>query len=170
MKQLLSKVLLVFLALAILVLLVPSNEAQVGSSITQVSTMPSGLKFAVDGQVFTQTMGAIWPAGSKHTLFAQIIQYDTLGGTQYTFQNWQWSGGVLPGGNQIAVTADPSIPSYQAVYTIAYALNLQFSPCPVGTCPSPGTVYVNGVPFAHDTTVFVGAGSSAVLQAFPGTG
>jgi len=170
MKRFVSKAVLACLALAVFAPLAPLNEAQVVNSITQVSTSPGGLQFFIDGQGFQQTTAAFWPAGSKHTLFVVPMQFSTLGDTQYSFQAWMWSGGQLAGGNQVVVTADPSISSYQAVYAVGYAVNLIFSSCPSGTCPSPGTIYVNGTPFIHDATVYVAAGGSAILQAYPATG
>jgi uncharacterized protein (TIGR03437 family) len=170
MKPFASKAVVVLLALAIFAALAPLNEAQVGSSITQVSTVPANLWFSVDGQVFTQAMGAIWPTGSKHTLFAQYTQYDLLGTTQYNFTNWQWVGGTLAGGNNVVVTADPSISAYQAIYTTSYALSVQYDNCPAGNCPSPGTVYVNGAPISYDQTFFISAGGGVLLQAYPNNG
>jgi uncharacterized protein (TIGR03437 family) len=170
MKRHLSKAVFVCLALAVFALLAPLNHAQVTSSLTEVSTSPNGLEFYVDGQGFTQAMGALWPAGSKHTLVAIPTEYSQQGNTQYSFITWQWSGGTLEGGNQVVVTADPTIASYQAIYSISYAVNLVFSPCPSGTCPSPGTIYVNGAPFIHDATVFVPTASSTILQAYPNPG
>jgi uncharacterized protein (TIGR03437 family) len=170
MKLYVSKAVSVCLALAVFTALAPLNEAQVANSITQISTVPNGLEFYVDGQNFNQTMAGLWPAGSKHTLLALPIEYSPLGDTQYSFTNWEWAGGTVVGGNQVVVTADPSISYYQAVYSISYAVNLVFSSCPSGTCSSPGTIYVNGAPFTHDATVFVPAGGPAVIQAFPADG
>jgi uncharacterized protein (TIGR03437 family) len=49
-------------------------------------------------------------------------------------------------------------------------VNLVFSDCPVGICSSPGTIYMNGTPYLHNATIYVGAGSSVTLQAFPANG
>jgi uncharacterized protein (TIGR03437 family) len=175
MKRFRSKALLIIPAIAILAMLTPLNEAQVGSSITQVTTLPPGLQFSVDNTAFTQPFAAIWPAGSKHVLDALPIQYSQAFQTQFTFSGWEWSSGsqtgTLPGGLEAIVTADPSISSYHALYATAYSLQLVFSSCPSGvTCPSPGTVYVNGAPYVHDAIVYVAAGSAAVMQAYPSDG
>jgi len=176
MKQFVTKGILFILALAVFATVAPLNLAQVGNSITQVSTIPNGLKFQVDGQYYYSTMGAIWPAGSKHALSAATVQYDTLGTTQYAFQGWTWSGGAVPGAvsaggfSVVTVTADPTISGYQATYGTNYAVHVQFNNCPTLNCVSPGTVYVNGLPSNYDTTVFIGAGGTVTLQAVPASG
>jgi uncharacterized protein (TIGR03437 family) len=167
MKSFLLRAFVLFLAVAVFAPLVPLAVAQ---SVTQVSTTPGGLQFSVDDQVYTQTMGALWPAGSKHTLYAQPTQSTADGDVQYNFSNWQWAGGTLPGGNQVIVTADPSISSYQAIYSMAYAVRLIFCSCPAGNCSSPGTILLNGGAYKYDTLIYVNAGSTAVLQAFPSSG
>ena len=169
MKQLVSKSLVLFLAVAILAPLAPLGIAQ-KSSITQVSTNPAGLSFSIDGQFFTQTTGALWPAGSKHLLYALPMQGSLMGDIQYTFSGWQWAGGTLLGGTQVTVTADPSISSYQAMYTTAYAVNVNFFSCPSGNCASPGTVFMNGSPFTQNGGIYVAAGTQVILQAFPNSG
>lgn len=170
MKSFVSRASILFLAVAIFATLVPLSAAQTVSSFTQVSTVPAGLAFMIDGQGFVQNTAVNWPTGSKHTLYAPPTQLSEDGGIQYTFVNWVWAGGALPGGTDVIVTADPSISSYQAIYEISYGVHIIFSSCPVGTCMSPGTVYVNGVPFIHDATVYVAVGGSVVLQAVPANG
>jgi uncharacterized protein (TIGR03437 family) len=168
MKRFVSKGILIMTALAAFAAVAPLANAQ-ASSVTQVSTTPNGLQFFVDDQLYTSKMGAVWPQGSKHTLSAIILQKDTLGTTLYTFSQWQWSGGALPG-SQVVVTADPTISGYQAVYTPSYALSVQFNNCPTANCVFPGTVYVNGVPTNYDQTFFIGQNGSAVIQAVPASG
>jgi len=170
MKSILSRAMVLFLAVAILAPLAPLSMAQTSGSVTQISTTPGGLQFSVDGQFFTQTTGANWPAGSKHTLFAAPFQLSGSGDIQYAFQGWIWAGGSLAGGNLVTVTADPSISYYQAVYSIAYSVRLDFCPCPSGNCMSPGTILMNGAAYSYDVLTYVTAGSSVQLQAFPNSG
>ena len=40
------------------------------SSITTISTSPSGAQYSVDGQNYNQPTSAAWPQGSKHVLSA----------------------------------------------------------------------------------------------------
>lgn len=143
-------------------------HAQV-NSITTVSATPLGAGYSVDGQNYNQPTSAIWPQGSKHLLGALPVQTNSSIGTQFTFQGWVWPGGQFQQPN-ITITADPSITSYTAQFTLSYALNVNYYPCVNGTGGSPGTIYVNGSPTNCDTQVFIGANSSAVLQAIPSDG
>ncbi|MDR3701152.1 MAG: hypothetical protein P4L56_16010 [Candidatus Sulfopaludibacter sp.] len=137
--------------------------------MTTVSTSPPGPAFAVDGTNYINSMSAMWPQGSKHTLSAQPVQ-GTAEGVQYMFSGWSWSGGQLLG-NPAIVTADPSITSYQGIFTKQYRLTVMFNNCPDATpCPAPGVVLVNGAPIGSSQTTFVSAGSGALLQAYPNDG
>src|SRR5215472_3271040 len=44
-------------------------RAQGATALTRIITLPDGMPFKVDGQNFTHATSAIWPVGSKHTLF-----------------------------------------------------------------------------------------------------
>jgi len=171
MKQFVSKGILIMLALAVFAAVAPLIDGQGTGTITQISTSPNGLMFYVDGQAYTAILGAIWPTGSKHTLTAPLVQYDLMQTTQYSFNTWMERGVALSQtGNTVIVTADPTVPGYQAAYTISYALHVQFNNCPTFNCVFPGTVYVNGAPTNYDQTYFIGAGTSAVVQAVPASG
>lgn len=143
------------------------GRAQVQST-TRIVDSSAGATYSVDGQQYTQTTSFIWPQGSKHTLYAPPAVALT-GTTQYAFQDWQWSGGALPG-NPAVVTADPSITEYTAVFSVQYLLNVSFYTCAGGPCQPPGTVYIGGTPYTTSQQLFEGAGSTVTLQAFPNPG
>ena len=102
-----SILIMVFAALA------PPCHGQSLGAATRISTMPPGLTFYVDGQVFQATMSAVWPAGSKHTLRVDSLQ--SLGKAQLSFKDWQFPAGTFLG-NVMIVTADPAVPEYQAIF------------------------------------------------------
>lgn len=144
-------------------------QSQTQSMVT-VSATPDGPTFSVDGTNYIHAMSAIWPQGSKHTLNVSPQIQGTAQGVQYSFQGWNWVGGQLIG-NPTVVTADPSLTSIQAVFTMSYRLNVLFNNCPDATpCASPGTVLVNGAAVTTNQTLFVAAGTSALLQAYPNDG
>ena len=137
--------------------------------MTTVSTTPAGPVFSVDGTNYINSMSALWPQGSKHTLSTQPVQ-SSAEGVQYTFSGWSWSGGGLLG-NPAVVTADPSITSYQGTFSKEYRLTVLFNNCTDGApCVPPGVVLVNGAAIGSNQTTFVPAGSGAVLQAYPNNG
>jgi uncharacterized protein (TIGR03437 family) len=72
----------------------------------------------------------------------------------------------------VTVTASPAITEYRAVFGTNYGLGLIIGvTCPdLANCQSPGTVLVNGAPFIANADVYVGANSTAILQAFPNPG
>jgi uncharacterized protein (TIGR03437 family) len=155
----------------ILAAFIPRCQGQDEGTTTQVSTMPPGLYFSVDGQYYQTTMSAVWPNGSKHTLEVyQPIQ--TVGRTQATFSNWLFSGGGSFNGTTMVITAGPSISSYQAVFSVNYDLSLIFFSCsdPVSCQASPGVIYANNVPYTSDQDLWEAAGSSVTLLAFPNPG
>jgi len=143
-------------------------------SSTVVSTQPSGATFYVDGQKFNQPVSFMWPQGSKHTLNIDVVQPAGWTKTQYTFTGWSDSTGTLTGASPLLViTADPAITFYQAAVTEQYAVSLSFFGCPSNdarVCDSPGTVFVNNIPFAWDADVYMDAGSLVVLRAAPNPG
>ena len=166
-----SKFVTILSAIAIQVAVVPVSRAQNQGSVTHVTPVPDGAYFKVDGQTYNHAAAAVWPAGSKHILWVDsTIQNSPLTKTRLTFQGWSFGGQVLPT-NPIAVTADPSIGDFQALFGVEYALSVVFFNCPDPTsCQSPGIVYVNGAPVNSTTDVFVAAGGTATLQAIPNPG
>jgi uncharacterized protein (TIGR03437 family) len=154
----------------ILAAFIPRSQGQDEGTATQVSTMPSGFYFSVDGQYYQSTMSAVWPNGSKHTL--QIYQpIQTVGRTQGTFADWQFAG-VAFYGTTMVITADSSIAAYQAVFNVQYDLNLSFFSCgdPVSCQASPGVIYANNTPYSSDQNLWEPAGSTITLLAFPNPG
>jgi uncharacterized protein (TIGR03437 family) len=160
----------IFIIFALSMALAPVFHAQSQGSLTRITPVPDGAGYTVDGQYYTHASSALWPEGSKHTLWvSDPIQTSQLR-TQYAFTGWQWSGGTLP--NPVTVTASPAVTEYRAVFNTNYALGLAFGfSCPdLSNCVSPGTVMVNGAPYIATTDVYVAANSTAVLQAFPNPG
>jgi uncharacterized protein (TIGR03437 family) len=156
-----------FLRFALATAFVSAASAQ--NSITLITTTPVGAGYNVDGQNYTQPTSALWPAGSKHVLSAGNTQTSSIVGEQLLFQQWQWAQGNFTG-NSITVTSDPAITSYTAVFNVLYALSVNFNPCNGTNLPGPGIVYVNGAPTTCDEQIYLGAGSSAVVQAIPSDG
>jgi uncharacterized protein (TIGR03437 family) len=171
MKEFLCKLSLFALGIAICIAAAPPGLAQPQGATTRVFTTPPGLEFYVDGQIFTGTSGFVWPAGSKHTLYVNaMVQNDPIGTTHYAFVNWATGTTTLPQ-NPLIVTADPSLPEFHAVFSVAYELYLRYYPCSdPTTCQSPGTVYVNGNAMIGDQNLFFSAGTQVLLQAAPGPG
>lgn len=173
MKKFQSKIAPVFiLTMVSSGVLVPLFHAQNLGSAVQVSTMPDGASYSVDGQNYSHAMSAVWPAGSKHILSVDSGEQD--GGptkTRYSFKSWQYSGGVVPGGNTVTVTADPAFTYYRAQFDLQYALSLIFFTCSDPTnCMSPGAIYVNGKPVNSSQDIYLTAGSQVVLMAAPNPG
>jgi uncharacterized protein (TIGR03437 family) len=132
--------------------------------------VPPGLFFSVDGQFYQSAMSAVWPNGSKHTL--EVYQpSQILGQTQSVFQDWAFNGGSFQG-TFMAITADPAITEYQAVFNPQYGLNLHFYACDdlVSCQYSPGVIYVGNVPYRSDQDIWTSAGSTVTLLAFPNPG
>jgi uncharacterized protein (TIGR03437 family) len=70
------------------------------------------------------------------------------------------------------VTAGPATPEYHAVFDAQYLLNLLFYGCedPV-SCPySPGVIYVGTSAYNSDQNIWLEAGTSVTLLAFPNPG
>lgn len=165
-----SKLIPILTAIVIQVAVAPLSRAQNIGSITQITSVPDGAYFRVDGQSYNHAVAAVWPAGSKHILFVDAPVQIFGAKTTLTFQGWNFNGQILPT-NPVAVTADPSIGGYQAVFGVQYALSLVFFNCPdPANCGSPGTIYINGAAFNSSADVYVGAGSTATLQAIPNPG
>src|ERR1700687_3365214 len=113
----------IFVIFALSVALAPVFRAQTPGSLTRITPVPDGAGYLVDGQYYTHASSALWPAGTKHTLWvADPVQNSQR--TQYVFNGWQWSGGPLP--NPVTVTASPEITEYRAVFATNFALVLVF--------------------------------------------
>lgn len=158
----------IFVIFALSMALAPVFRAQ-DQSITRITPVPDGATYVVDGQTYSHASSAVWPAGSKHTLWVPNLT-QTNQGTQYTFQSWEFSGGQLPF-NPVSVTASPAIPEYRAVFSTLYALTLAYFDCPdPANCQSPGMISVAGTPVKSSTTMYLPSGTSVILQAYPNPG
>src|ERR1017187_5629030 len=100
--------------------LAPVFRAQTQGSLTRIAPVPEGAGYQVGGQYYTHASSAMWPAGSKHTLWVAEPAQTSQVRTQYVFSDWEWSGGSLP--NPATVTANPAITEYRAVFTTNYQL------------------------------------------------
>ena len=161
--------LLVFFSLAL-----ATSQAATTISATRIYTEPGGGSFYVDGQLFTDSATFLWPAGSKHTLNVNAVQYPTLAKTRYAFTGWTDSTGQLSiSAAQVVISADPAITSYKASMTVQHAVSLNFFKCSnpdPTTCGYPGTVLVNNTPYVVDTDVYLDAGTNVALRAVPNAG
>jgi len=171
MKKFISQFVPVLTVFALQTAILPVFRAQGQGTVTHITPVPDGAYFKVDGQSYNHAAAAVWPVGSKHILYVDsVVQTLFPGKSQISFQGWRFAGGILPT-NPIAVTADPAISEYQALFNVQYALSVVFFNCPdPAYCPSPGTIYVNGAPIISTADVYVGAGGVATLQAVPNLG
>jgi len=149
-------------------------SAQTVSSV-RIFTDPSGLEFWVDGQLFTQPVTFLWPQGSKHSITTLAAQNSLQPNTQYALSGATTNLGAVTDITSLAAfTADPAITYVDLSFSISYAVNLVFFTCPPGTtpltCPSPGTVTINGQPFIQNGQVYVPVGSTATAVATPNAG
>jgi uncharacterized protein (TIGR03437 family) len=163
----------IFVIFALSLALAPVFHAQSQGSLTRVTPVPDGAGYQVDGQYYTHASSAIWPAGSKHTLYVEELTQSRQPRTRYAFSGWR-SGDGTPGPNPFVVTASPEISEYKAVFSTQYALEIVFINCPdPNDCAgSPGTVSVGGGDggFKSSTEVWAGADGTMVLQAHPAPG
>ena len=169
MKRFLSEFSRILFGLIIAALLAPPCPGQSLGAVTRISTLPPGLTFTVDGEVFQTAASALWPAGSKHTVgISAPIQY--LGKTQFVFQNWQFGGSIFAG-NPMIITADPAISEYYAVFDTQYLLSVLFFACgdPISCQSSPGVIYNGTDAYSSDQQIWTGAGMVTLL-AFPNPG
>ena len=151
--------------------LAPVFHAQDGNTVTRVRTDPPDAFYTVDGTSYSGPSGAIWPAGSKHTLYANSPQNPPgKPKTQYVWKEWDFGANVVKL-NPVAVTASSSIPEMVAVFDVAYALSLVYFDCPdPANCSSPGAIYVNNAPYYSSQDIYFNAGSQVILQAIPNPG
>src|ERR1035438_9014047 len=164
----------IFVIFALSLALAPVFLAQTQGSLTRITPVPDGAGYQVDGQYYTHASSALWPAGTKHTLWVPNLVQATAFRTQYVFGDWEFSGGSLP--NPATVTADPAITDCRAVLSTNYALGVllgvncpdPWNPHP--ECPSPGVVTVGGASVYASAEVYTAANATVVLQATPNPG
>jgi uncharacterized protein (TIGR03437 family) len=170
-KKLILKCLPLVAALALIAALAPVFHAQSQGSITKVTPVPDGAYFSVDGVTYQHAVSNVWPEGSKHTLFIPDIMQSPAGAkTIFTFQQWQYAGGVVTL-NPFNVTASASIPEYQAVFGVQYALSIVFFNCPdPAHCSSPGSILANGAPINSTQDLYFSPGSAVIMLAIPNPG
>src|ERR1044071_8191837 len=159
------------IVIIILAAFAPPVESQNLGTTVQVLAVPEGPLFTVDGMSYRQPMSAVWPTGSKHVLSVANHVQTSGSGIRWTFSGWFAGSLALPGGDTVVVTADPSISNVIARFGNEYALHLNFNPCGDAiSCPSPGTIYVNGAAYLFDQDVYIAAGGNATLIAVPNPG
>ena len=132
--------------------LAPVFRAQDLGSITRITPVPDGAAYVVDGQNYSYASSAVWPAGSKHTLWVPVTVQVGQVRTKYVFRDWEFAGGVFQV-NPVTVTASPAISEYRAVFDANFGLGVVFFSCPDPShCQSPGTIYVGGAPYNSSYT------------------
>ena len=140
--------------------------------MTRISATASDALFRVDGQPYRGAAMFSWPAGSKHTLEIDPMQFtnaSTKG--RYTFQHWSTpTGASASPSNLLVISADPAVGWYNADLTTEYALTLVFFQCPDDGCSYPGTIWINQVAYRESADVWLAAGSTASLAAAPNPG
>jgi len=173
-----------------------SLHAQTILSTMTISTLPvSDASFSVDGQLYNQAATFTWPAGSKHLVVFitdpvlpgqppnTVVQTAAQGDVQYLFKGWIDNNALTqPTLDPVqTVTADPSITSLTATITISYRLQLNFFSGPGSVLPPtcgapgaipkgqfrPGVVYVANQCFWASANIFVQAGTTVALNAYP---
>ena len=147
--------------------------AQVAS--LQISMSPGdGVGFVVDGAPFQGSATFLWPQGSKHTIGVQPSEIGNTPRAQYTFVNWTINGSVPANfsGATLIISADPSLLSIVANFNTVYEFDLIYFSCPTdgSPCLSPGTVYVNNIPYIQTTSLFLAAGSPLNVVVQPNAG
>ena len=158
-------------------LLAASLAAQTTSSV-QISTVPAGLQFYVDGQKFVSAATLLWPQGGKHAITTDAFQNGPQAGARYVFSSLTSNLGPID--DPTKITADPNFTWIQITFATSYAVDLNyFVPsgdvvlCPpdsTGPFVSPGTVYFNHQPFCQNVEIFVQQGSTLNVQAAPNPG
>jgi uncharacterized protein (TIGR03437 family) len=171
MKRFISEFLRFSIVIAIFVALAPPCPGQNLGAATRIATMPPGLSFSVDGQVFHDTASAVWPSGSKHSLLV-FEPTQNLDKAQFIFKGWVCSGIPIPG-NPAVVTADPAISECDAVFDTAYLVSLIFYPCgsnPGDSQSGAGVIYVGDAAYTCDHDIWEQAGATVQLIAAPNPG
>src|SRR5580693_932587 len=170
-------------------------QAQVTLSTMTISVSPSGANFTVDGQLYNQAATFTWPAGSKHLVVfitdpplpgqtaGTLVQTSLQRDVQYLFKGWVDNLTLSqPTLDPVqTVTADPSITSLTATVTVAYRLQLNFFSAPGSVIPPtcgapgaipagqfrPGVIFIANQCFWASANIFVQAGGTVALNAFP---
>jgi uncharacterized protein (TIGR03437 family) len=170
-------------------------QAQTTLSTMTISTSPSGARFSVDGTVYNQAATFAWPAGSQHLVVFMTdptppgqpantaVQTDPQGDTVYVFTAWEDNLALTqPSTDPIqTVTADPSITSLTATVKVGYRLQLNFYAAPgsalpptcgaPGAIPSgqfrPGIVFIANQCYWASANIFIPAGTTVQLNAYP---
>lgn len=155
----------------ILALGIAAALAQSLGTTVRIHTSPDGLQFYVDGVEFSSAVSMNWPVGSKHTLSVpQDLRQNGIK-TQYAFQGWQYSGGAIPGGANVTIAAGPPMTDITALYSVEYALSLNYFVCPaIAPCTPTGTIYVNGSPYSGTQDIYFAPNSQVTLMAVPADG
>jgi uncharacterized protein (TIGR03437 family) len=151
--------------------LAPVFRAQDGSSITRIRTEPPDAYYSVDGTSYSSTSGAVWPAGSKHVIYALSPQ--TPPGkpkVRYVWKEWDFGDGQIKF-NPATVTASSSIPEFVGKFDVSYALTFVYFDCPdPSNCSSPGVIYANDMPVTYSQDIYFTAGAQVTLLAIPNPG
>lgn len=165
MKRILSRI--AILSGLLMCLAVAQNSMTV-----RIHTSPDGLQFWVDGTEYSGPVSMFWPVGSSHVLQVEPDLRQSGLKTQYSFQGWQWSGGIIPpGGPIVTISAGPPMTDIVAVYGVQYALSLNYFPCPAGLpCTPNGTIYINGAAYNGDQDIYFSPNSQVQLIAVPSPG
>jgi len=147
--------------------------AQIASM--NISMSPGdGVQFLVDGQAFYGSATFLWPQGSKHSLSVSPVEYGNTPKAQYVFNSWTINGPVPQTYDPLSltVTADPSVQSIVASFTINYEFDLIYFTCPTdgSPCLSPGSVLVNNTAYNQTTSMYLVAGSAITVLAQPNPG
>ncbi len=170
-------------------------QAQSFTTVT-ISTVPSGAKFTVDGQVYGQAATLVWPTGSKHIVGfitdppapgqTTAVQTAPDGSAKYVFTGWLDNASLLvPQTDPIqTITADPRITTLTATLQTAYRVRLSFfssgnpddsiSPAVCGSASSsfsnqfhPGLVFVGSTCYWQSVDLFLQANAPVNLNAIP---
>jgi len=170
-------------------------QAQTSSSIT-ISTNPPGARFEVDGVIYTEAANFSWPQGSEHVVAfitdpaqagaTSLVQTSPDGSTIYTFSGWEDNNGLVqPTTTPIQiVTANPAVTTFTAELQVAYRILLDYfnsgNPADSITPPTcgapgaippgqtrPGVVYIGTQCFWSSADIYVPAGSTQILNAYP---
>ena len=179
MKKFSAKIIMKWIPIFTVMAVVPALSAQNAGSVTRVVTVPDGMTFLVDGQIYTHSISAIWPAGSKHTLWINSPDQSAPPyTTSYHFTGWEYtalSGTVTLTGNPTVVTADPTVTEYAAEFITQYAFTVGVTNCRSAPCAvSPGTVYATCLNTSQGTsttvTLYVPANSACTVTQVPNPG
>lgn len=151
--------------------LAPAGHSQV-TSVTQVLTVPDGVWFSVDGQIYQHSMSGLWPEGSPHELDVPLTTQDNLlPKTRFVFTGWTTSQGGVPG-NPILIEASRYLPKYVANFDTQYLVSLRFQTCwQAGSCAGNGDIVAGayGV-VSTDQDIYMSSQNPVQLTAVPHDG